>query len=115
MRSSSRRWNAFVTHSHALNSRRTSYSASRQQPSLSSPDAMQLSLRVQPTKWTQRLLSWSTQSTPEVVGRVMSDKSNELVSTTQHGSSSSTCHLSVGGAAQVLGHHPIARAAELTR
>ena len=31
---------------------------------------MQLSLRVQPTEWTQRLLSWSTQSTPEVVGRL---------------------------------------------
>src|SRR5262249_24445391 len=70
MRSSSRRWNAFVTHSHGLNSRRTSYSVSRQQPSLSSPDAMQRSLRVQPTEWTQRLLSWSTQSTPEVVGRL---------------------------------------------
>src|SRR5262245_973516 len=68
MRSSSRRWNAFVTHSRALNSRRTSYPVSRQQPSRSSPDAMQLSLRVQPTEWTQRLQRWSTQSTPEVVG-----------------------------------------------
>src|SRR5262245_26068250 len=70
MRSSSRRWNAFVTHSRALNSRRTSYPVSRQQPSRSSPDAMQLSLRVQPTEWTQRLQRWSTQSTPEVVGRL---------------------------------------------
>src|SRR5262249_60480517 len=58
------------THSHELNSRRTSYSASRQPPSQSSPDAMQLSLRVQPIEWTQRLLSRSTQSTPEVVGRL---------------------------------------------
>src|SRR5262245_38698898 len=70
MRSSSRRWSAFITHGHALNSRRTSYSVSRQQPSLSLPDAMQLSLRVHLTEWTQRLLSWSTQSTPEVVRRL---------------------------------------------
>src|SRR5262245_18452776 len=70
MRSSNRHWNAFVTHSHALNSRLTSYSVSRQQPSLSSPDAMQRSLPVQPTEWTQRLLSWSTQYTPEVVGQL---------------------------------------------
>src|SRR5215471_14159847 len=50
MHSSSRRWNAFVIHNHALNSRRTSYSVSIQQPSRSSPDAMQLTLRVQPTE-----------------------------------------------------------------
>src|SRR5262245_56083005 len=70
MRSSNRRWNGFAILSRVLNSGRTTCLASSQQPSRNSPDAMQRSLRVQPTEWTQRLLSWSTQSTREVVGRL---------------------------------------------